>query len=104
MFDKLTHINKMKPAVDKLLNHLNSKGIEFFPIDENPKLENVILKNKDKEVKISHHSFYRYSGISCVYKERTEDNNKKFEIIEVTDDMYMQNFMKPIIYTLFDIK
>ena len=104
MFDKIVHINRMKPAVDKLLSQLNSKGIEFFPIDENPKLENIILKTKDKEIKISHHSFYRYSGISCVYKEKGDDKNKKFEIIEVTDEMYLQNFMKPIIDRLLQSK
>ncbi len=95
MFDKEAYQNKMKVAVNKLVNHFKSKGIDFFPTDPT-NFENVIFKSKDKEVKISHHSFYRYSGIACIYKQK-EGKENSFEIIEVTDEMFLNNFMKPII-------
>ena len=95
MFDKKAHIQRMQAPVAKLVLHFKNKGIEFNPQDPDG-LENVIFKSKDKEVKISHHSFYRYSGIACIYKER-EGKENSFEILEVTDEMFINNFMKPIV-------
>lgn len=99
MFNEQEHINKIKPSVDKLISHFEKKGIQFFPTDE--KLKNVVFTSRDKVVKISHHSFYRFSGIACIYKERGENF---IEAIDVTDEMFMNNFMKPIIEKLFEIK
>ena len=97
MWNKEKHKAKMKPYADKLISYLKSKGIAFAPDDG--KLDNVILTSKDKTVKISHHSFYRYSGIACTYKEGKEKNT--LEAVEVTDDMYMNSFMKKIIEMRF---
>jgi len=97
MWNKETHKAKMKPHVDRLVSYFKNKGIEFSPTDGN--LENVVFTSKDNEVKISHHSFYRYSGIVCVYKENKEKNI--VETVEVTDGMFMDNFMKPIIELIF---
>ena len=91
-FNKEEHQRAMKPAVDKLASHFKSKGVEFSPTDGD--FENVVFSSKDKTTKISHHSFYRYSGIACVYKEKGEN---QIEAIEVTDEMFLNNFMKPII-------
>jgi hypothetical protein len=68
VFDKAKHIAKMQPAVNKLMAHLKAKGVTFQETDPSG-FENIILGYKDKVIKISHHSFYRYSGIACVYKE-----------------------------------
>lgn len=88
-FDKTAHISKMKPFADKLVNHFVAKGIVFSPTDgEN---ENVIFTHKNKIVKIAHHCFYRYSGISTIYKERGENF---LESVKVTDEMFMGVFMK----------
>ncbi len=92
IFNKKEYIAKVQPAADKLITHFQNKGITFSSSDGD--LENVVFSSKDKEVKISHHSFYRYSGIACVYKERGENF---IEAIEVTNEMFMNNFMKPII-------
>jgi hypothetical protein len=102
MFDKKAHIAKMAPSVNKLVNHFKNKGIEFSPEDPSG-LENVIFASKEKVVKISHHSFYRYSGIACVYKEK-EGKENVFEILEVTDEMFLNNFMKPIVELNFAAK
>ena len=101
---KQKHIAKMQPAVNKLMAHLKAKGVTFQETDPSG-FENIILGYKDKVIKISHHSFYRYSGIACVYKE-TEALKKAntVETIEVTDEMFMQIFMKPIIETLLHVK
>jgi hypothetical protein len=89
----------MQPAVKKLLAYLKSKEIEFTPTDG--KFNNVIFTSKDKEIKISHHSFYRFSGIACVYKEK---GDHLIEAIEVTDEMFINNFMTPIIKLHFNLK
>lgn len=93
-FFKLDHQTKMQQAVDKLVSHFKSKGVDFSPTDG--EVENVVFTSKDKVVKISHHSFYRYSGIAFVYKEKNEN---EIETIPVTDEMFLNNFMKPIIET-----
>lgn len=97
MWNPEKHKLKMKPSVDKLVNLLKTKGIEFEP--EDGVLNNVIFKNDKKTIKISHHSFYRYSGIATVYKENKEKNTT--ETVDVTDEMYINNFIKPIIELMF---
>lgn len=93
-FNKLEHQKKMKMAVDKFVSYFQHKGVEFSPTDGD--FENVIFTSKDKVVKLSHHSFYRYSGIACVYKEK---GLNEIEAIPVTDEMFLNNFMKPILET-----
>lgn len=100
-FNKEEHIKRMKPHTDKIVAQLKSKlGVTFQPTDENA--ENVIFTSKDKVIKVSHHSFYRYSGICFIYKDGVEKN--QIETIEVTDEMFMNNFMKPIIELHFKSK
>ena len=95
-FDKIAHQNKMKPQVDKFVAGFKSKGIDFSPEDGG--FENVVFTSPEKVVKVSHHSFYRYSGIACIYKEKGDNF---IEAIDVTDEMYLSIFMKPIIETFF---
>lgn len=96
MFDKQAHIALMKKPVDKLLQYFQLKGITFSPMDGD--IENVIFSQGDKKVKISHHSFYRFSGIACVYEHN--DTNNTVKIVKVTDAMFMEMYMKPIIELL----
>lgn len=103
VFNKTEHIEKMQPAVKKMLNYLSKDGIEFSPIDTDG-LNNITLTRKDEQIKISQHSFYRFSGISCVYDEKGEGDKKTFKIVEVTDEMFMMTFMKQIVEALFKIK
>lgn len=93
-FDKIGHQTAMKQAVDKFVAPFREKGVEFSPTDG--ELENVVFTSRDKVVKVSHHSFYRYSGIAFVYREVRVN---EIETIPVTDEMYLNNFMKPIIET-----
>ncbi len=96
MFDKQQHIAKFKNIEEKLVSSFKKSGINFQPNDGD--LENVIFSKGDKEFKISHHSFYRYSGICSLYKE---GDDKKLEVIYVTEEMYMNTFIKPIIENYF---
>lgn len=89
---------KMKPAADKLIAYFNNKGVKFS-IDD--RFENVLFTSSEKTVAISHHSFYRYSGIACISKELGDNRS---EYMEVTDAMYLDIFMKPIIETLLKDK
>ncbi len=100
MFNKAEHIKKQQPAVKKFIGWLeSSKKITFTPTDG--EFENVILKSKDKEIKISHHSFYRFSGIAVLYAKTGENS---FQITEITDDIFFDTFMKPIVEALFKTK
>lgn len=97
-FDKEKHIAKMQPSVTKLVSQLKSKGIEFSP-DDVSGFENVTFTTPNKTINMSKHSFYRFSGITVITKDKG-DNSNQSEVIPVTDEMYMQMFMKPIIETL----
>ena len=101
MFNKEVHINNMKKPLEKLVSQLKAKGVSFSH-DDPSGLENVVLTFKNKVVKISHHSFYRYTGIACVTKEGKEKNSSEW--VEVTDEMWCQIFLKQIIETLLDVK
>lgn len=101
-FDKKLHIKNMQPVIQKFVAHLDKSGIEFSPEDEDSNLENVILTSGKKVIKISHHSFYRFSGICCITKDGKEKNS--IEEVPVTDEMYMMNFMRPIVDALFKYK
>lgn len=103
-FDKIKHIKNMQSSVDKFIQYLKKQGIEFIEQDneldnKGQNLENIILKEKDKSIKISWHSFYRFSGIACIYKDVGEN---RIETVLVTNDMWYDIFMKQIIVKLFE--
>ncbi len=95
-FNKQNQINKIKPAVDKLISYLQTKGIECSLVDGD--LENAIFTKNNVTLKIGHHCLYRYSGIACIYSHKGENF---IEAVEVTDQMYMDVFMKPHIENYF---
>lgn len=97
-FDKAAYMEKMKPAVDKLIGYLNSKGVT---VKRDPEFQNMILTSSTKEIKISHHSFYRFSGIAVTYNKVGENT---FAISEITDEAFINNYMKPIIEMHFELK
>ncbi len=96
-FNKEKQINKMRPAVDKLVSRLEKKGIKFKHSDG--EFENVLFSSGDFELKMSHHSFYRYSGIAVLCYGNEDTNTSK--TVDVTDDMYMSIFMEPIVENHF---
>lgn len=89
----------MQKSVEKLILYFQKKKIQFLPSDGD--LNNVQFISSEKIVKISHHSFYRYSGIASIHKEIGEN---KIELISITDELYMENYMKPVIELLLNIK
>lgn len=98
-FDTVAHRERMQPHADKLVAHFAKQGIKFQP--QEGEFDNVIFTSPIKVVKISHHSFYRYSGIACITKPGEQNTS---EYIEVTDAMFMDLFMKPIVETLLKSK
>jgi len=91
-FNKQNFITKVKPLVDKLVAYMQSNGVAFTPTDGD--FENVIFKSKDKEVKMSHHSFYGFSRMGAVRKDVGES---QFEFVPVTDEMFIGGVMKAIL-------
>lgn len=104
-FDKAEHIRRMTPHVEKLVSYLKTKGITFFPTDG--ELENVVFKSDKKVVKIAHHCFYRFSGMCKIRKDLPQKKikNKKeknyIDLVDVTDDMFINQYMKSMIDFLF---
>lgn len=94
-FNPEQQIKKMTPHVDKLVSYFKTKGISFSPTDG--ELENVVFKYNDKETKIAYHCFYRFSGISRIRK----DAGNKFELVEVTDDMFINTYIKSLVEYIF---
>lgn len=95
-FDKQQYQQKQAIPVKKLIVALNKQGI--FMSEDNIGLNNVVFTKGDKIFKMSHHSFYRYSGICNIYKE-TENTMIP---VPVTDEMYLFDFIKPIVEKAFE--
>jgi len=100
MWSPAEEILRMLPSATKLIVQLAKDGISFEPDDG--ELHNVVFRQGDKVVKMSHHSFYRFSGIAVITRDKKGENNQS-ETVPVTDDQYLQVFIKPIIYTLLSV-
>lgn len=96
-FNKEQYQQKQAILVKKLIVALNKGGI--YMSEYTIGLDNVVFTKGDKVFKMSHHSFYRYSGICNIYKE-TENTMTP---IPVTDEMYLFDFIKPIVEKSFGI-
>lgn len=97
-FDLQKHIINVKPHVDKLVSYMKSNGVEFNHTDGN--LSNVVFKSKDKEVKISYHSFY---GIGRMGAVRKDSGESQFSFVPVTDEMFIGGVMKSILDNHFNL-
>lgn len=103
MWTKEYHKKKMAIPVAKLVNYLAKKGILTTlddPHRHDQTLENIVFLGPDRYLKMSHHSFYGYSRIACNYRHI---DDSKVEIVDVTDEMYLNNYIKPIIEKHFGI-
>ena len=96
--DKKQHINRMKPLVDKLVNDLQVNGISFKEMDDD--IENVIFEYNGKQCKISHHLFYRWSGMSHI---QSITDKHTFKFIPIKDEMFLFNYIKPMIENYFGL-
>lgn len=88
----IKHIEKMSKPVEKLVLALSAQGISFQEKDGH--LENVVFTKGDIEMKIAYHCFYRYSGMCKIKKEK---GKHLVEWVDVTDDMFINSYMKSII-------
>lgn len=98
MFNKEETIATYKVSEDKLIKYLSKKGVKFLPVDG--VLPNVVFQTPTKTIKIAHHCFYRYSGLAYLQKEVGESS---VEMIEVTNELFMDGIMKPVIERLLEI-
>lgn len=104
MWNPEEHKRKMKVPVNKFLTYLKSKDILFWFDDtfNDEQLDNVVFMKDEKILKMSHHSFYRYSGIACTYKEGKNDND--IVPVDVTDERWLFEFIKPIVDRFYNLK
>ena len=99
MFNPEEHKTKVKPFTDKLILSLKTKGIEVtLNSDE---FKNILLKSKDKEFKMSEHSFYGYSRMGANTKQRGEKTNE-FEFVPVTHEFYITSVLRSVIDFVFN--
>jgi hypothetical protein len=93
---------KMVNASIKLITELSRDGISVSDNENN----NRTFTKGNKTVSISHHSFYRYSGMTQITRTKKDSNGNDTnwtEVIPVTDDDWLQKFIKPIIYKLLEV-
>lgn len=97
MWNSENRKKEMQPFIDKLINDLSKEGITISFNDTNPKLNNVLFTKDSNTIKISHWSFYRYSGSG--YKFVIDDSGKKIKVtrIVITLKDWIFNIIKPII-------
>lgn len=96
---KQKQIAVMLPAVKKLVTELVAIGILTLPDDE-PRCENILFVKGHKTFKLSFHSFYRFSGILQITRTKKDSSGNDTnwtEVIPVTNEQYIQMFIKPII-------
>jgi len=89
---KIECITRLTPYINKLISYVKTKGIEFFPKDGD--MENVIFRRGEKELKIAYIFFYRFSGISAIHREKDQN---QVEIVTVTDEMFVNNYLKTLV-------
>lgn len=101
MWNPEEQIKSMQPAVARLVSQLEKQKVFFSHIPGDPLVteNNVTFFNDTKRIHISYHSFYRFSGIAVIIRDKKGENNQS-EAVPLTDDIYMQQFMKPIIEKL----
>lgn len=94
---------KKKIHINKLVSFLKTKNINFKNNDG--KLDNVVFYNDKKTFKISHHCFYGFSRISC-FKQDIKSTGKfqEFRFIEITDDIFINSYIRSIILNIFNVK
>ena len=104
-FNAIAHQDKMDKPVNKLIEQLDKLGIKYYYIPAS-KHENVAFAKGDKRIEISKHSFYRYSGMMQITrtKKDSQGNDTNWtEVFPVTDDDWLQKFIKPIILKLLEV-
>ena len=90
------HQESMSSHVKTVINDLKKEGINIKLEDPNPKLKNIVATKDDKTIKISHWSFYRYSGTG--YRLEGSGDNVKLTLKD-----WVNKIIKPIIiYRLRD--
>ena len=103
-FNEQAYQLKMKKPVEKLLAQLSKKDIHFmaYRSDELPTkpFKNVIFVKADKMLEMSEHSFYGYSRMCLFTKDHPTKENQTIKV-DVTDDMYMQMFIRVIVENHF---
>ncbi len=101
MFDKTRYISRQQSLVDKLASALKKQGVQFSPMTDDG-LENVSFKLGDKTIFMSHHSFYRYSGmINYTMDDPKEKNNVL--LVPVTEEMWLMTIILPIVLRRLEI-
>jgi len=100
MWNPEEQINKVMPAFSRMQLRLTKAGIDSARA-HGGNINNVLFTKGDKQVFISCHSVFRFSGISSITRDKVGVNNQS-EAVPVTDDDYMTKFMEPIIKTLLE--
>jgi len=73
-YNRKQDIEIMIPHVEKLIKFLRIYGIEFLSIDRH--IDNIVLTRGEDVHKISHHCFYRFSGMCVTYKRYFKNFSK----------------------------
>jgi hypothetical protein len=88
---------KFKPYMDKLTIALKKKNIKILYNNDNMYFED----GTGKSLAISYGCMYRESGLCKVHKEKGESG---IELVEVTDEMWIDSYMRVCVEIAFKDK
>jgi hypothetical protein len=87
------HKKSMEKEVSKVIRDFKKDGIELSLEDPNPKLNNIIFYGHGSTCKMSHHSFYRYSGTGR--KVIGSGDNERIVVLTIND--WLQIIIRSIV-------
>lgn len=84
------HIESKKVHADQLISQLRALGLTVdAPEYKRKALNNITITGKHKTFKLSHHNFYRFSGIATTQVSAgMKGKEKKYRLKTMTDPMY----------------
>lgn len=85
--------SNFQPYITDLEKHCKKKGIFLSRIDDN-----IVFVKEDKKLSISCIFMFRQSGIKSVHREKGEN---MVEMVDVTDEMFYENYVKATINLFF---
>lgn len=91
--DEIKLSERFRPYLQKLYNFCNKNDISTSFGQQN-----VRFFKENKTFSISYTYLYRQSGIKSIHREKTEN---LIEIIDITDDMFYENYVKATISLFF---
>lgn len=92
--------DKEQPLIDKFIKKMASKGItiedDTATTSDGRPLYNKVITGNGKTIRMSHHSFYRHTGMCKAMKKRPGSKDE-YDYVPFTYEMWLNTIIEPII-------